>query len=137
MAHLVLLGRSPAPTLRALMEPNFTGPSYTIGIEEELMILDGRSLGLENAIGKMVEGDGSKDQVKPELHESVLEISTLPASNTREAGNQLRSLRGHVSEVAARHGLRIGSAGTHPFARWEDQRISADEHYRALVRDLR
>src|SRR4051794_4193334 len=118
------------------MEPNFTGPSYTIGIEEELMILEGRSLGLENAIGKIVQ-DGPAEQVKPELHESVLEISTLPAPNTREAGNQLRSLRGHVSEVAARHGLRIGSAGTHPFARWEDQRISAGEHYRALVRDLR
>src|ERR671932_43234 len=119
------------------MQANFSGPSYTLGIEEELMILDERSLALSNSIEAVLdsyEGDGD---VKPELMESVLEIAVGPHHDTREAGEALRALRRSVGEAAARRGLRIGSAGTHPTALWEDQRISARERYRDLVDSLR
>ncbi len=122
------------------MEPNFSGPNYTIGIEEELMILDGSSLSLANAIEDLLADapqDGDSGEIKPELHESVLEIATTPCRNTREAGAQLRGLRRHVAELAARRELKIGSAGTHPTALWEDQRISGRERYRVLVDTLR
>jgi carboxylate-amine ligase len=115
----------------------FDGPSYTVGIEEELMILDGRSLGLANAIETILAGYDGDGDVKPEMMESVLEIAVGPCRDTREAGAALRALRRSVSEVAAREGLCIGSAGTHPFALWEDQRISARERYRTLVEALR
>src|SRR3954462_14082027 len=129
--------------LRRQMEHHFTGPSYTIGIEEELMIVDSDSYELVNAIeslledAKAVESDHSAGEIKPELMESVLEIATRPAANTAEAGAQLRALRREVHDVAARRGLTIGSAGTHPFALWEDQRIASRLRYRELVSALR
>ena len=118
------------------MEANFKGPSYTIGIEEELMILDAETLGLTNAIEALLE-ESDEERVKPELMESVLEIATTPCIDTREAGAELRGLRRQVRETAMRRDLAIGSAGTHPLAMWEDQRISARPRYRDLVSALR
>jgi carboxylate-amine ligase len=118
------------------MEHHFTGPSYTIGIEEELMICDARSFDLVNAIESLLE-DAPDGEIKPELMESVLEISTDPCANTGEAGQQLRALRRQVTATAAAKDLVIGSAGTHPFAMWEDQRIVARPRYRDLISALR
>jgi glutamate---cysteine ligase / carboxylate-amine ligase len=118
------------------MEPNFNGPAYTVGIEEELMILDSTSYALVNAIDDLVE-ESPHGEIKPELMESVLEISTNPARDLREAAVMLRGLRRQVRDKAAEHGLTIGSAGTHPFAKWEEQRITAADRYRDLVDALR
>jgi glutamate---cysteine ligase / carboxylate-amine ligase len=119
------------------MEPKFTGPSFTIGIEEELMILDSESLSLANAIEAVLEEYGEGDDVKPELLESVLEIATRPHPTARAVGDDLRALRRGVAEAAGRRGLLIGSAGTHPFAMWEDQRVSSRPRYRELIAALR
>jgi glutamate---cysteine ligase / carboxylate-amine ligase len=118
------------------VEHAFTGPPYTLGIEEEMMILDAESLELVNAIETLLEPAPS-GEIKPELMESVLEMSTDPCANTAEAGEQLRALRRHVAQTAAGKNLAIGSAGTHPFARWEDQRIVARPRYRDLISALR
>jgi len=118
------------------MEHKFSGPSFTLGIEEELMILDAETLDLTNAIESLLE-EAEHGEIKPELMESVLEVATDPCSNTREAGEQLRSLRAQVRENAGRRNLTTGSAGTHPFAMWEDQRIVARPRYRDLVSALR
>src|SRR3954454_3332653 len=95
------------------MDHHFTGPSYTIGVEEELMIVDERYYDLVNAIESLVE-EAPDGESKRELMESVLEIATRPCNNTVEAGIQLRSLRRQVRETAARRNLAIGSARTHP-----------------------
>jgi glutamate---cysteine ligase / carboxylate-amine ligase len=118
------------------MEHHFHGPSYTIGVEEELMIVDGETGSLANAIESLL-GEAAEGEIKPELHESVLEIATHPAPNTAAAARALRAMRAEVRERAARRGLAIGSAGTHPFAMWEDQRIVARPRYRELVTALR
>jgi glutamate---cysteine ligase / carboxylate-amine ligase len=118
------------------MEANFTGPAYTVGIEEELMILDRESLELVNAIDRLKQETPHGD-IKPELMESVLEISTIPCADLAEANAHLRGLRRQVSDSAEREDLCIGSAGTHPFARWEDQRITGSDRYRDLVDELR
>jgi carboxylate-amine ligase len=118
------------------VEHGFKGPAYTIGIEEELMILDADSLELVNAIETLLEASPT-GAIKPELMESVLEISTDPCENTVIAGEQLRSLRRQVTATAEAKGLAIGSAGTHPFAMWEDQRIVARPRYRDLISALR
>ena len=118
------------------MDQNFSGPCFTIGIEEELMILDAQTLELKNAIETMLD-DAPAGEIKPELMESVLEIATSPLPNTKEAGDELRALRRQVRERATRHGLAIGSAGTHPLAKWEDQRIVARPRYRDLISALR
>ena len=118
------------------MDHKFVGPPYTIGIEEELMILDAETLELVNAIESLLE-PAPAGEVKPELMESVLEVSTNPCANTSEAGDQLRALRRQVRETATGKDMTIGSAGTHPFAMWEDQRIVARTRYRDLVSALR
>src|SRR5437588_1003306 len=118
------------------MDHLFTGPSYTLGIEEELRILDAESLELVNAIESMIEPAPS-GEIKPELMESVLEVSTDPCENITQAGEQLRALRRQVSETAGEKQLAIGSAGTHPFAMWENQRIVARPRYRDLISALR
>lgn len=118
------------------MDHSFAGHRYTIGIEEELMILDARSLDLVNAIEALLE-PAPRGDIKPELMESVLEISTEPCDTLTEAGEHLRALRRQVGATAAAKELAIGSAGTHPFAMWEDQRIVARPRYRDLISALR
>jgi glutamate---cysteine ligase / carboxylate-amine ligase len=118
------------------MEHHFNGPSYTLGIEEELMIVNGETYDLVNAIERLLD-DVPDGEIKPELMESVLEVSTHPCANTAEAGEQLRALRRNVRDKAEGHGLRIGSAGTHPFALWEQQRIVGRTRYRDLISALR
>src|SRR5947209_11535 len=121
------------------MDHHFRPPSFTIGVEEELMILDEGSRELAQAIDSQLEDSPAQElagEIKPELMESVLEICTAPCADVTEAGAQLRALRRRVTETAASKGLRIGSAGTHPFAMWEDQRIVARPRYRGLVSSL-
>src|SRR3954449_4223281 len=118
------------------MEHDFSGPDFTIGIEEELMIVDAETLDLVNAIESLLD-EAPQGAIKPELMESVLEISTDPCQTITEAGSQLRALRRQVMDAANTRGLKIGSAGTHPFAMWEDQRIVARPRYRDLISALR
>jgi carboxylate-amine ligase len=118
------------------MEPNFSGPAYTVGIEEELMILDASNYALVNAIDDLVQ-DSEHGDIKPELMQSVLEISTNPCRNLSEADAELRGLRRQVRAAAGERGLAIGSSGTHPLAHWEEQRITASPRYRDLIDALR
>jgi carboxylate-amine ligase len=119
------------------MEAKFTGPSFTLGVEEELMILDGETYALANEIEAVIEAYTGDGEVKPELLQSVLEIATPACADVAEAGEHVRRLRREVGEAAASRGLCIGSAGTHPFALWEHQRVSADPRYRDLIAALR
>jgi len=122
-----------------IVEHNFAGPAYTLGIEEELMIVDAETLDLANSIEGLLadlEDNGAEGEVKPELMESVCEIATAPCQDTVEAGRQLDRLRRDVMAAAAKRDLAIGASGTHPFAMWEDQRIVSRPRYRELVAGL-
>jgi carboxylate-amine ligase len=119
------------------MRAEFTGPSFTLGVEEELMILDGQTFALANEIDAVVDAYEGEGEVKPELLQSVLEIATPPCGSVAEVGEHVRRLRREVSEAAATRGLAIGSAGTHPTALWEEQRVSADPRYRELIAALK
>jgi len=121
------------------VEHRFTGPSYTLGVEEELMIVDAETLDLVNSIEGLLQDLGNTEtegEVKPELMESVCEIATTPCRDTAQAGRQLTELRRQVQAAAAERGLAIGAAGTHPFAMWEDQRIVSRPRYRDLIAGL-
>jgi len=140
MARLPRLKRR-ARGYDARVEHRFTGPSYTLGIEEELMIVDAETLELTNAIENLLAdyeagGSTTEGEVKPELMESVCEIATTPCEHLDDAGQQLAALRREVAELAGRRGLTIGAAGTHPFAMWEDQRIVSRPRYRDLISGL-
>jgi glutamate---cysteine ligase / carboxylate-amine ligase len=121
-----------------VLDHKFGGTPFTLGIEEELMICDAETLELAQAIDVIV-GDLPDDlpgEVKPELMQSVLEVATRPCANITEAAEQLRQLRRCVREVAARNGLAIGAAGTHPSAHYEDQLIVDEPRYNELAAEL-
>ena len=118
------------------MDHRFEGPRYTVGIEEELMIVDAASLDLVSEIDSILGEPPPSGKIQPELLESVLEIATSPCPDVATVGAELVALRSLASERARSHGLEVGAAGTHPFARWEDQRVVSDDRYRGLVRSL-
>jgi glutamate---cysteine ligase / carboxylate-amine ligase len=125
--------------VRCVLDHKFGGTAFTLGIEEELMICDAETLELAQAIDVIL-GDLPEDlpgEVKPELMQSVLEVATLPCQDITEAADQLRQLRRCVREVAARNGLAIGAAGTHPSAHYEDQLIVDHPRYKELTAELR
>ena len=121
-----------------MLEHSFTGPSFTVGIEEELMLLDPETFDLSHGIEAVLASVPEEFAacVKPELFQSVLEIATTPCANVPEAGRELARLRSVVGEIVAGHGMLLGAAGTHPFARCDDQRIVQRERYIELVKDL-
>ncbi len=121
-----------------MIEHAFTGPPFTVGIEEELMLLHPESLDLAGEIEAILEivPPEHEGQVKPELMASVLEIATPPCKDINEAGAELAELRTMMVDLAAERGLLVGAAGTHPFGRWEDQVIVDRPRYRELVADL-
>lgn len=122
-----------------MLEHNFNGPEFTVGIEEELMILDPEGWDLSQSIETILAAAPPEieGQVKPELFQSVLEIATRPCPDVRSAAAELAHLRTTVDAVADNHGLRIAAAGTHPFALWEDQKIVDRDRYQQLVEELR
>ena len=109
---------------------------YTLGVEEEYMLLDPESFDLVQHIDTFlaaVAGHELEAQMKAELMQSVLEIATPVCDTPAEVDRELRKLREYVASVASQKSLRVGSAGTHPFSLFEAQRITARDRYRALV----
>lgn len=121
-----------------MLEHSFNGTPFTIGIEEELMLLDRSTLDLAHGIELILRDVPPEhtDRVKPELFQSVLEVATAPRASVAEATAELAMLRGLVGAVAAEHGMLVGAAGTHPFALCADQRIVERERYAELVEEL-
>jgi carboxylate-amine ligase len=120
------------------MDHQFNGPPFTIGVEEELMLLDSDGLGLAQEIERVLDvlPEGLEGQVKPELLQSVLEIATKPCESVSDAGEELRALRRTVASIADGLGLCVGASGTHPFARWEEQEVVERPRYRELIDEL-
>jgi len=109
---------------------------YTLGVEEEYMLLDGETLDLVQHIDTVlaaVAGHELEDRINPELMQSVLEITTPVCRTAADVDGALRQLRTYVTGIAHERGLRVGSAGTHPFSLFERQRITAKDRYRQLV----
>ncbi|MBA3562056.1 MAG: carboxylate-amine ligase [Actinobacteria bacterium] len=112
------------------------GDPFTLGVEEEYQLLDGQTLDLVQHIETMldaVSGHELEDRINPELMQSVIEITTPVCRTAGDVSRELLKLRRYVTEVAHSKGLRVGSAGTHPFSLFERQRITAKDRYRALI----
>jgi glutamate---cysteine ligase / carboxylate-amine ligase len=105
-------------------------PSLTIGVEEEYQIIDPLTRELQSYITQILEDDHIiLGQVKPELHQSIVEVGTHICHTPQEVRDQLLGLRRGVMELAAKKGLKIAAAGTHPFSHWADQKITPLERY--------
>ena len=111
---------------------------FTIGVEEEYMILDPSSKELKSHQRAIVT-EGQKrfnDKIKAEMHQAVVEVGTSICNNADEAFQEILSLRTGVSEIANGLGFSIGASGTHPFSLWEKQLISDNERYQDLLNEL-
>jgi glutamate---cysteine ligase / carboxylate-amine ligase len=109
---------------------------YTLGVEEEYMLLDGETFDLVQHIDTVlaaISGHELEMHVNPELMQSVLEIATPICRTAADVDRELRRLRAYVTGIAGAENLRVGSAGTHPFSLFERQRITAKDRYRHLI----
>src|SRR5476651_2913835 len=99
---------------------------FTLGVEEEFMVVDPVSRELTSHEQKIVDGAQKihEDQVKAEMHQAVVEVGTHICNNTEEAHKEVAKLRKTVAQLAGDLGLRIGAAGTHPFSHWQHQLIT-------------
>ena len=113
---------------------------YTLGVEEEYQLLDGdarsTSSSTSTRCSRRSHGHELEPQINPELMQSVLEIATPVCHTPADVMRELSKLRSYVCGVAREKGLRVGSAGTHPFSLFERQRITAKDRYRQLVDQL-
>src|SRR5690349_17652536 len=112
-------------------------PSLTLGIEEEYQIIDPETRELRSYITEILAGDHLiMDEVKPELHQSMVEIGSKVCRTPQEVRAELVRLRGMVMDLAGRNGLVIAAAGTHPFSCWTKQEITPLERYIGVKQDL-
>jgi carboxylate-amine ligase len=111
---------------------------FTLGIEEEFAIIDPQTRELRSHIQEILEGGKLtlKEQIKPEMHQSVVELGTEICQSIVDARKHVVDLRSHLARLAERGGTKIASAGTHPFSHWNEQLITEGERYKEIVKDM-
>lgn len=111
---------------------------FTLGIEEEYMVIDPETRELVSHDQKIVT-EAQKiiaDQATPEMHEAMVEVGTKVCTDIKDARRQISFLRKSISDIATGLGYKIGAAGSHPFSHWKDQPITPKERYQMLIREL-
>ena len=114
-------------------------PSFTIGIEEEYLLVDRetRDLAVDPPESFMRECEKRlKSRVSPEFMQSQIEIGTNKCASVAEAATELLELRSTVAEIAGKHGMAPIAASTHPFAEWYAQKHTRKDRYDILARDM-
>jgi carboxylate-amine ligase len=114
-------------------------PSLSIGIEEEYQTIDPETRDLRSHIASEILPKAKlalQEAVKPEMHQSVIEVGTRVCKNIKEARENIRLLRRQMISLASEHGMLLAAAGTHPFSDWKAQEIYPDERYRQVVEDM-
>jgi glutamate---cysteine ligase / carboxylate-amine ligase len=111
---------------------------FTIGVEEEFQIVDPTTGELRSHVSELMAATsaGLGDQVKPELHQSIVEIGTGICNDVDELRVDIKRTRGELVRAAERVGMQVAAAGTHPFSNWIDQVISPGERYKNIVEEL-
>lgn len=112
--------------------------NFTIGIEEEYMVIDPVTRELKSHEQRIVQ-EGQKlmkDKVKAEMHQAVVEVGTDICRDINEAQKDVTNLRGNIAEIAGNMGLCVGASGTHPFSHWHSQLITDNIRYQEIVNEL-
>src|SRR5258705_1961930 len=131
-----ITGKSFAPGGSVLDHAFGQSEAYTLGVEEEYMLLDGESFDLVQHIDTVlaaISGNELETHINAGLMQSVLEIATPVCRTGGDGERELRGLRAYVAGIASEDELRVGSAGTPPFSLFERQRITARDRYRHLI----
>ena len=120
------------------MEVNFgRSPEFSLGVEEEFQLIHGESFELVSGFREIAEAAGGDARIKPELLQSVAEVSTRVARTVSDAVEDAADLRRRLQRAAGEHGYRIAAAGTHPFSRYEHQNVTDEPRYRQIADALR
>jgi glutamate---cysteine ligase / carboxylate-amine ligase len=117
---------------------NISYKQFTLGVEEEYMVIDPKTHELKSHEQKIVL-EGQKiimDKVKAEMHQAVVEVGTDICADVDEAFMDVSTLRKTISGIAESMGLWIGASGTHPFSHWESQLITEHARYSEIVNEL-
>lgn len=111
---------------------------FTLGVEEEYMVIDPETRELKSHDQKIVEiaSQVLKDHVKAEMHQAVVEVGTGICKDVDEARTDIVRLRKYVADVAKGLNLKIGAAGTHPFSHWSTQLITPNPRYDEIVNEM-
>ena len=117
---------------------NLNYKHFTLGVEEEYMVLDPQTRELTSHEQKIVtEGHKVlKDKVKAEMHQAVVEVGTDICQNVDEAYKDVSTLRNIISNIAGDLGLWVAASGTHPFSHWQSQLITDHVRYNQIVNEL-
>ncbi len=111
---------------------------FTLGIEEEFQIVDPNTRELRSRVAEILD-EGMMllgEQLKPEMHQSMVEVGTGICHNIQEARADVVRLRRTVATLAHKKNLRIVAASTHPFSHWKDQEITPNERYFQLIEEM-
>jgi len=111
---------------------------FTIGVEEEFQIIDPATCDLRSHVTQLISAasPGIIEQVKNEMHQSIVETGTNICQNVAELRIEMHRTRGELVAAAERAGLQVAAAGTHPFSSWIDQVISPGERYQNIIEEL-
>ena len=114
------------------------GHAFTIGVEEEFQIVDPDTGALRSHVSELLTAGALSlgDQIKRELHQSIVEVGTRICANVTELEDEVCRTRRELSQSAESVGLQVAAAGTHPFSNWKDQVISPGERYENIVEEL-
>ena len=111
---------------------------FTVGIEEEYMVIDPKTKELVSHEQKIV-AEGQKiisEKVKAEMHQAVVEVGTDICSDIEEAHHDIANLRKTIHDIAGSLGFSVGAAGTHPFSTWRQQLITDHVRYQEIVNEM-
>jgi carboxylate-amine ligase len=113
-------------------------PAFTLGVEEEFQIIDPETRELRSHVQEILE-EGRlilKERVKPEMHQSVIELGTGICRDIQEVRRDVGEMRTEIIRLARKSGMRVAAAGTHPFSNWADQKIFPDPRYDEVVEEM-
>src|SRR5688572_29652280 len=118
--------------------PFHSNKSHSLGVEVELQLVDAQTGALANSIQAILERVPQKwaSSIKPEFMQSYCEINTGVCQNVREVENDLTEKLQWAQDMAEELGLRFVWGGTHPFSRWEHQKITPGERYQWLLHEM-
>lgn len=111
---------------------------FTLGIEEEYMVIDPQTRELVSHEQKIVEAAHKhlEDQVKAEMHQAVVEVGTNICKDIKDAKDQVFYLRKTICDIARDLGFTIGASGTHPFSAWQRQLLTPNPRYNEIIQEL-
>jgi len=111
---------------------------FTLGVEEEFQIVDPQTWELQSHVSELLASSGAAlgDQIKRELHQSIVEVGTKICADVSELRREIYRCRRELTAAAERVGLAVAAAGTHPFSSWENQALSPGIRYDSIVQEL-